>query len=104
MVALADAEAVATGRFATDVAVVDAQRLADDSLDHDTPLSEYLKTSLTQRSGITDKARSGGEAHCAQARQIISDSSARTLPVIEVCDGKVDMNIPLGLEAEAIRS
>ncbi|HMO09059.1 MAG TPA: GTP-binding protein, partial [Paracoccaceae bacterium] len=39
VVALADAEAVAAGRFAPDPAAVEAQRAADDSLDHDTPLA-----------------------------------------------------------------
>ena len=34
VIALADAEAVAAGRFAPNVAAVDAQRQADDSLDH----------------------------------------------------------------------
>ena len=102
VVALADAEAVATGRFATDVAAVDAQRLADDSLDHYTPLSEVFEDQLNCADLILlTKPDLAGEAQCAQARQIISDSSARTLPVIEVCDGKVDMNILLGLEAEA---
>src|SRR5574343_449904 len=37
VVALADAEAVAAGRFAPDVDAVQAQRLADDSIDHETP-------------------------------------------------------------------
>ena len=35
VIALADAEAVAAGRFASDVDAVQAQREADDSLDHD---------------------------------------------------------------------
>ena len=43
VIALADAEAVAMGRFAPDVAAVDAQRAADDSLDHETPLSEVFE-------------------------------------------------------------
>ena len=43
VIALADAEAVAAGTFAADVAAVDAQRLADDSLDHETPLSEVFE-------------------------------------------------------------
>ncbi len=46
VIALADAEAVAAGRFAPDVAAVDAQRAADDSLDHETPLSEVFEDQI----------------------------------------------------------
>ncbi|MDG1102235.1 MAG: GTP-binding protein, partial [Ascidiaceihabitans sp.] len=46
VIALADAEAVADGRFAPNVAAVDAQREADDSLDHETPLSEVFEDQI----------------------------------------------------------
>ncbi|MEM1372477.1 MAG: GTP-binding protein, partial [Pseudomonadota bacterium] len=39
VIALADAEAVAAGRFASDVRAVQRQREADESLDHETPLA-----------------------------------------------------------------
>jgi cobalamin biosynthesis protein CobW len=42
VVTVVDGKAVAEGRFAHDVAAVDAQRAADDSLDHETPLSELF--------------------------------------------------------------
>ena len=47
MLCLADAEAVASGRFAPDVAAVDAQREADDSIDHETPLSEVFDDQMS---------------------------------------------------------
>ena len=47
VVALADAEAVASGRFAPDVAAVDAQREADDSINHETPLSEVFDDQMS---------------------------------------------------------
>jgi len=46
VIALADAEAVAAGRFAPDVAAVDAQRRADESVDHETPLSEVFEDQI----------------------------------------------------------
>ena len=102
VIALADAEAVATGRFAPDVAAVDAQRLADESLDHETPLSEVFEDQLNCADLVLlTKPDLAGADKCNQARQIISSTSDRVLPVIEVCDGKVDMNILLGLEAAA---
>ncbi|MFP3656765.1 GTP-binding protein, partial [Burkholderia sp. SIMBA_052] len=42
VIALADAEAVAKGQFAPDLDAVQAQREADESLDHETPLSEVF--------------------------------------------------------------
>ena len=48
VIALADAEAVAAGRFAPNVEAVDAQRMADPSLDHETPLSEVFGDQLVQ--------------------------------------------------------
>ncbi|MGB1695566.1 MAG: GTP-binding protein, partial [Paracoccaceae bacterium] len=43
VIALADAEAVAEGRFAPNVEAVRTQQEADDSLDHETPLSEVFE-------------------------------------------------------------
>ncbi len=40
VITVLDGPAVAAGTFAADVAAVDAQRAADDGLDHETPLSE----------------------------------------------------------------
>ena len=46
VIALADAEAVAAGQFAPDLAAVAAQRNADESLDHETPLSEVFEDQI----------------------------------------------------------
>ncbi|HCC96124.1 MAG TPA: cobalamin biosynthesis protein CobW, partial [Rhodobacteraceae bacterium] len=47
VIALADAEAVAAGQFAPDLAAVAAQRDADESLDHETPLSEVFEDQIS---------------------------------------------------------
>ena len=46
VIAVADAEAVAAGRFAPDLARLQAQREADDSIDHETPLSEVFEDQI----------------------------------------------------------
>ncbi|MEL7398830.1 MAG: GTP-binding protein, partial [Pseudomonadota bacterium] len=43
VVTVVDGKAVSEGRFAHDVAAVDAQRAADENLDHETPLSELFE-------------------------------------------------------------
>ena len=98
VIALADAEAVAAGRFAPDVAAVDAQRAADDSLDHDTPLAEVFDDQI----GCADvvlltKADLAGAAGVASARGIIAARAARPLPVLTVTEGAVDPRLILGL-------
>jgi len=46
VITVVDGPATAEGRFAHDEAAVDAQRAADDSLDHETPLSELFEDQL----------------------------------------------------------
>jgi cobalamin biosynthesis protein CobW len=46
VVTVVDAPAVAAGRFADDPQAVDAQRRADDSLDHESPLAELFEDQL----------------------------------------------------------
>src|SRR5690606_5118256 len=73
VVALADAEAVAAGRFAPDPEAVEAQRAADDSLDHETPLSEVFEDQIACADLILlTKADLAGEAGLAAARAAIA--------------------------------
>ncbi|MEP3330901.1 cobalamin biosynthesis protein CobW [Sedimentitalea sp.] len=102
VIALADAEAVAAGRFAPDVARVDAQRLADDSIDHETPLSEVFEDQISCADIILlTKPDLAGPEGVAKAREIIAAEAPRPLPVVEVAEGAVDVRVILGLEAAA---
>ncbi|MGV8853811.1 MAG: cobalamin biosynthesis protein CobW [Devosia sp.] len=47
IVTVADASALAEGRFASDEAAVDAQRRQDEMLDHETPLGELFEDQLS---------------------------------------------------------
>ncbi len=102
VIALADAEAVAAGRFAPDVAAVDAQREADDSLDHETPLSEVFEDQVSCADIILlTKPDLAGPEGVAKAKEVIAAEAPRPLPVIEVAEGIVDPRVILGLEAAA---
>ena len=102
VIALADAEAVAAGRFAPDVARVDAQRLADDSLDHETPLSEVFEDQIACADIVLlTKPDLAGPEGVARARDLIAAEAPRVLPVVEVAEGAVDPRIILGLGAAA---
>ena len=102
VIALADAEAVAAGRFAPDVAAVDAQRDADDSLDHETPLSEVFEDQISCADIVLlTKPDLAGPDGVARTREIIAAEAPRPLPVVEVAEGAVDPRVILGLGAAA---
>ena len=98
VIALADAEAVAAGRFAPDVAAVDAQRAADPSLDHETPLSEVFEDQIACADVILlTKADLAGPEGVAAARAAIEAELPRPLPILTVTEGAVDPRLILGL-------
>ncbi|MEQ5827244.1 cobalamin biosynthesis protein CobW [Sulfitobacter sp. NFXS29] len=102
VIALADAEAVAAGTFAADVAAVDAQRLADDSLDHETPLSEVFEDQISCADIILmSKADLAGSEGLAKARKVIEAESPREIPILEMTEGVIDPKVVLGLNAAA---
>lgn len=102
VIALADAEAVAAGRFAPNVAAVDAQRAADESIDHETPLSEVFEDQISCADIILlTKPDLAGPEGVAKAKAIIAAEAPRVLPIVEVAEGVVDPRIILGLEAAA---
>ncbi len=102
VIALADAEAVAAGRFAPNVAAVDAQRLADDSIDHETPLSEVFEDQISCADIILlSKADLAGEEGLAKARAVIEAEAPRPLPTLPMTDGVIDPRVVLGLGAAA---
>ncbi len=102
VIALADAEAVAAGRFAPDVAAVDAQRQADDSIDHETPLSEVFEDQISCADIVLlTKPDLAGPEGVAKAKAVIASEAPRPVPVIEVAEGAVDPRVILGLEAAA---
>ena len=102
VIALADAEAVAAGRFAPNIDAVEAQRAADDSLDHETPLSEVFEDQISCADLILlTKPDLAGADGIARAKDIIAAEAPRPLPVVEVAEGVVDPRVILGLEAAA---
>ena len=102
VIALADAEAVAAGRFAPNVAAVDRQRQADDSIDHETPLSEVFEDQIACADIILlTKPDLAGAEGVARAKALIAEEAPRPIPVIEVAEGMVDPRVILGLGAAA---
>ncbi|WP_065329713.1 cobalamin biosynthesis protein CobW [Tritonibacter mobilis] len=102
VIALADAEAVAKGQFAPDLDAVQAQREADESLDHETPLSEVFEDQISCADIVLlSKADLVGEAGVEKARAIIEAEAPRKLPILPMTEGVIDPRVILGLEAAA---
>ena len=102
VIALADAEAVAAGRFAPNVAAVDSQRLTDESIDHETALSEIFEDQISCADIVLlTKPDLAGPEGIAKAKEIIAAEAPRPLLVVEVAEGVVDPRVILGLEAAA---
>ena len=102
VIALADAEAVAGGRFAPDVDAVQTQREADDSLDHDTPLGEVFEDQISCADIILlSKADLAGEEGLAKARAVIEAEMPRPVSILPMTEGVIDPRVVLGLEAAA---
>ncbi|MGB6637692.1 MAG: cobalamin biosynthesis protein CobW, partial [Bradyrhizobium sp.] len=102
VIALADAEAVAAGRFAPNPAAIEAQRAADENIDHETPLSEVFEDQIACADIVLlTKADLAGAAGLEAARAAISAEMPRRVPMLAIVDGAVDSRIILGLEAAA---
>ena len=102
VITLADAEAVASGQFAPDLEAIAAQRDADDSLDHETPLSEVFEDQIACADIVLlSKADLAGPEGVEAARKVIEAHAPRKLPIIPMTEGVIDPRVVLGLEAAA---
>ena len=98
VVAVADAEAVAAGRFAPDPAHPgDANEL-----DHETPLSEVFEDQIACADIVLlSKADLAGEDGLAAAREIIAAEAPRPLPMVALTEGVIDPRVVLGINVAA---
>lgn len=102
VVTVVDGPALADGRFAASETAVDAQRRADDSLDHDTPLAELFADQVACADMIvinkTDLMAQG--AAQALADRLAGDSRPG-VQVVRTAMGNLPPEIMLGLGAAA---
>ena len=102
VIAVIDAEAVAAGRFASDPAALDAQRRADDALDHDSPLEELFEDQLACADMVVvNKTDLLGEPG---SDRVVREVGARVRPEVKLLratHGAIDAGVLLGLGAAA---
>jgi cobalamin biosynthesis protein CobW len=102
VIAVVDAAALASGRFADDPAAVAAQRAADPALDHDNPLEEVFEDQVACADLVvmnkTDLVDGAGRA---EAGRMVAAALGRGVKQIATSHGRVDADVLLGLGAGA---
>ena len=102
VIAVVDGPAVASGRFADDPEGIARQRELDPSLDHDNPLSEVYEDQIQAADLVVlNKVDLLSEADLARVLEMIGAALPRSVKVITAREGRLDLEILLGLQAAA---
>lgn len=98
VITVVDSAAVADGRFAHDHDKLDAQRQADESLDHESPLEELFEDQLTAADMIVlNKADLIDEKELLSVRGTVENATERNPAIIVARNGIVPSDVLLGL-------
>lgn len=102
VVAVVDGKAVAEGQFASNLAAIDAQRQADDGLDHETPLSELFADQIASADMIVvNKSDLLGEAEAAALATRLTGEARKGVHVVRTSHGALPVEVLLGQGAAA---
>lgn len=102
VITVVDSAAVADGRFADDHDRLDAQRKADDALDHESPLEELFEDQLTAADLIIlNKADLVDDARLEAVRSDVAARSKRSPAMVTANGGEVPPAVLLGLGMES---
>jgi cobalamin biosynthesis protein CobW len=100
VITVVDCDAVADGRFASDPAAVDALRLEDENLDHETPLQELFEDQLACADlVILNKSDLVTAEQYQQTIDLINSELPRSVKIVTSDRGIVDVDTILGLNA-----
>ncbi len=101
VVTLVDGPALAEGGVAHDLDALEAQRAADEELDHESPIDELFADQIGAANLIVlSKADLLDEAAMARARSVVETRLEATTPIIPVAGGAAPMDAILGLGME----
>ncbi len=99
VITVVDAPAVAAGDFADDPVAVDAQRRADDNLDHDSPLHELFEDQLaTADLVIVHKTDGVTPAQLVDVEAAIRAETQPGVKLVHGQHGRIAIDLLLGLE------
>lgn len=98
VVTVADAAALAEGRFASDEAAVDAQRRQDEMLDHETPLGELFEDQLSAADMVIINKTDLVDAALLDVVEANIRAELRPgVGIVRAANGHVDITALLGL-------
>ncbi|TNC74816.1 cobalamin biosynthesis protein CobW [Rubellimicrobium roseum] len=102
VVTVVDGKAVAEGRFAENEAAVQAQRESDDSIDHETPLSELFEDQLACADMIVlNKTDLLGDGEAEQVTARLSAEARPGARILKAHKGALPLDVLLGINAAA---
>ncbi|MBT9384738.1 cobalamin biosynthesis protein CobW [Pseudooceanicola sp. CBS1P-1] len=102
VVTVVDGKAVTEGRFAQDEAAVAAAREADDSIDHDTPLSELFEDQLACADMIVvNKADLMSEEELSATMTTLKEGARDAVQVVSSSMGALPAEVLLGMNIAA---
>ena len=102
VIALVDGPAVSQGLFASDPVAVQAQREADDQLDHESPLEELFEEQLGCADMVVlNKSDLMTADELTRARSIVEGELRAGVRMVKAAHGAIDPEILLGLSAAA---
>jgi cobalamin biosynthesis protein CobW len=100
VVTVVDCEAVANGTLAHDLEALTAQRQADESLDHETPLQELFEDQLACADLIAlNKTDLVDECKVTEVLSLIQQEVPRAVKIVRSDRGQLDPSILLGFNA-----
>jgi len=100
VVTVVDAPAVDAGLFAADPEAVHDARVADDMLDHDTPLEEVFEDQLLSADLVLlNKSNMLDDAAIASVRAIVEKEVDPAAKIIAINHGIIDIKVLLGIGA-----
>jgi len=100
VITVVDCAAVAAGTFASDPEAVQAQRQADDNLEHETPLQELFEDQLACADlVILNKTDLVDEVAKAEVEGLVKQELPRVVKMVESSQGKLDPSVLLGFQA-----
>jgi len=102
VVTVVDARAVADGRFAPDEAAIAAQRAADDSLDHDSPLHELFEDQLACADMVVlSKTDLMNEGEVSAVSDLVGREMRTRARMVRAVSGDLPADLVIGLDVAA---
>jgi len=101
VITLVDGPALAAGGIANDLDALEAQRAADEELDHESPIDELFADQINAANLIIlSKADMLDADGIARARKSVEEKLPEKTPIIAVAGGRVALDAVLGLDME----